>query len=224
MAMRSDTTPGKMRRRPASTVRALWLNAVIENSPSAKPAASRARSVNRASLMSAMPAQAASTTQARTHQPSVWLRRTSTTASSKGKPSRITINSSRIARIFSVPCYRSAEHGGAAPVAAIFVLTNLPDSASAFNLARELVQLRLAACVNVLSPATSFYRWEGRLEQATEFPLLVKSTRDRYEALENAIVERHPYDVPEIVSWSVEQGLPAYLRWIEDETQPAPMP
>jgi periplasmic divalent cation tolerance protein len=106
-------------------------------------------------------------------------------------------------------------------VAAIFVLTNLPDSASAFNLARELVQLRLAACVNVLSPATSFYRWKGRLEQATEFPLLVKSTRDRYEALEKAIVERHPYEVPEIVSWPVEHGLPAYLRWIEDETRPA---
>jgi periplasmic divalent cation tolerance protein len=107
-------------------------------------------------------------------------------------------------------------------LAAIFVLTNLPDSESAFNLARELVQLRLAACVNVLSPATSFYRWENRLEQATEFPVLVKSTRDRYEALERAIVERHPYDVPEIVSWPVERGLPAYLRWIEDETHVAP--
>ena len=107
-------------------------------------------------------------------------------------------------------------------MAAIFVLTNLPDSESAFNLARDLVQLRLAACVNVLSPATSFYRWEGRLEEATEFPLLVKSTRERYAALERAIVERHPYDVPEIVAWPVEQGLPAYLRWIEDATQPAP--
>jgi periplasmic divalent cation tolerance protein len=109
-------------------------------------------------------------------------------------------------------------------VAAIFVLTNLPDSESAFNLARELVQLRLAACVNVLSPATSLYRWQGRLDQATEIPLLAKSTSDRYEALERAIVERHPYDVPEIVSWPVERGLPAYLRWIEDECQPAPAP
>jgi len=104
-------------------------------------------------------------------------------------------------------------------VAAIFVLTNLPDSESAFNLARDLVQLRLAACVNVLSPATSFYRWEGRLEQATEFPVLVKSTRERYEALERAIVERHPYDVPAIVCWPVERGLPAYIGWIEDETR-----
>lgn len=107
-------------------------------------------------------------------------------------------------------------------MAAIFVLTNLPDSESAFNLARELVQLRLAACVNVLSPSTSFYRWEGRLEEATEIPVLVKSTRERYEALERAIVERHPYDVPEIVCWPAERGLPAYLRWIEDECQPAP--
>ena len=104
-------------------------------------------------------------------------------------------------------------------MAAIFVLTNLPDSESAFNLARELVHLRLAACVNVLPPATSFYRWDGRLEKATEYPVLVKSTHERYEALERAIAERHPYDVPEIVSWPVERGLPAYLRWIEDETR-----
>ena len=104
-------------------------------------------------------------------------------------------------------------------MAAIFVLTNLPDSDAAFNLAEALVSMRLAACVNVLSPATSFYRWEGRLETATEFPVLVKSTADRYAALERAIVERHPYDVPEIVSWPVGRGLPAYLRWIEDETR-----
>jgi len=104
-------------------------------------------------------------------------------------------------------------------VAAIFVLTNLPDSESAFNLARELVQLRLAACVNVLSPATSFYRWEGRLERATEYPVLVKSSADRYAALERAIRERHPYVLPEIVSWPVERGLAEYLQWIEDEVR-----
>lgn len=106
-------------------------------------------------------------------------------------------------------------------MAAIFVLTNLPDSEAAFNLARDLVHLRLAACVNVLSPATSVYRWEGAIEQATEHPVLVKSTADRYAALEAAIRERHPYALPEIVSWPVERGLPAYLQWIEDETRPA---
>ena len=103
-------------------------------------------------------------------------------------------------------------------MAVIAVLTNLPDSASAFNLAREVVQLRLAACANVLAPATSFYRWEGREEQATEHPVLIKSTAARYSQLEEAIRRLHPYDVPEIIAWPVERGLPEYLRWVEQET------
>ncbi len=103
-------------------------------------------------------------------------------------------------------------------MAVIAVLTNLPDSESAFNLARELVQLRLAACVNVLAPVTSFYRWEGREEETSEIPLLIKSTRERYAELEAAIRKRHPYSLPEIVAWPVERGLPEYLSWVEQET------
>ena len=106
-------------------------------------------------------------------------------------------------------------------MAVIAVLTNLPDSESAFNLARELVHLRLAACANVLAPVTSFYRWEGREEQATEFPLLIKSTSERYALLEAQIRKRHPYSLPEIVSWPIGQGLAEYLRWVEQETQGA---
>jgi periplasmic divalent cation tolerance protein len=102
-------------------------------------------------------------------------------------------------------------------VAVIAVLTNLPDSESAFNLARAVVHLRLAACANVLSPATSFYRWEGREEQATEYPVLIKSTRAQYPNLERAIRERHPYTVPEIIAWPVEAGLAEYLAWVESE-------
>ena len=102
----------------------------------------------------------------------------------------------------------------------IAVLTNLPDSESAFNLARELVQMRLAACANVLSPATSFYRWEGREEQATEHPVLIKTTRERYADVERAIRERHPYDLPEIISWPIENGLAAYLDWVGREAAP----
>ena len=107
-------------------------------------------------------------------------------------------------------------------MAVIAVLTNLPDSDSAFNLGRQLVHLRLAACANVLSPATSFYRWEGREEQASEVPLLLKSTHARYAELERAIRDRHPYSVPEIIAWPVEQGLPEYLGWVEAECQPSP--
>jgi periplasmic divalent cation tolerance protein len=103
-------------------------------------------------------------------------------------------------------------------VTVIAVLTNLPDSETAFNLARELVRLRLAACVNVLAPVTSFYRWEGRDEQATEYPLLIKSTHERYVELEEAIRKGHPYALPEIVAWPIERGLAGYLRWVEQET------
>jgi periplasmic divalent cation tolerance protein len=106
-------------------------------------------------------------------------------------------------------------------VSVILVVTNLPDSESAFNLARHLVQLRLAACVNVLAPATSFYEWEGRLETATEHPVLVKTVRARYAELERAILERHPYDLPEIVAVEVTEGLSPYLEWVEHGCQPA---
>ena len=99
----------------------------------------------------------------------------------------------------------------------IAVLTNLPDSGSAFNLARELVSLRLAACANVLSPVTSFYRWEGKDEQATEYPVLIKSTRGRYAELESAIRARHPYEVPEIIALDLQDIHLPYLRWVREQ-------
>lgn len=106
----------------------------------------------------------------------------------------------------------------------IAVLTNLPDSESAFNLARTLVRRRLAACVNVLGPASSFYRWEGREQEASEIPVLIKSTRERYCELERAIRELHPYELPEIIALPVEQGLANYLGWVTDECKPDPDP
>ena len=106
-------------------------------------------------------------------------------------------------------------------MAVIAVLTNLPDSESAFNLAREIVRLRLAACANVLPGITSFYRWQGREEQASEVPLLMKSTAERYPELERAIRARHPYELPEIVAWPIERGLPEYLGWVESECAPS---
>jgi periplasmic divalent cation tolerance protein len=106
-------------------------------------------------------------------------------------------------------------------VAVIAVLTNLPDSTSAFNLARHVIEMRLAACANVLTPVKSVYRWEGRVEEAVEHPVLMKTTRERYPQLEAAIRENHPYDVPEIIAWPIEPGFPAYLDWVEAETRGA---
>lgn len=106
----------------------------------------------------------------------------------------------------------------------IAVLTNLPDSESAFNLARALVHRRLAACVNVLAPATSFYRWEGREEEAAEVPVIIKTVLERYPELEQAIRELHPYDLPEIIALPVRQGFENYLGWVRDECKRPPDP
>lgn len=103
---------------------------------------------------------------------------------------------------------------------ALLVLSNLPDAASARALAEHLVSSRLAACVNILPPCRSVYRWQGALEEAEEVPLLIKTTAERYAELEAAIRERHPYELPEIVAVPMVLGLPGYLAWVDSETTP----
>ena len=100
----------------------------------------------------------------------------------------------------------------------VLVLTNLPDAASAEKLARALVEQRLAACVNVLAPTRSVYRWQGKIEWASEVPLLIKTMAARYDALEAAIKAQHPYELPEIIRLPIDGGLPAYLGWVAAET------
>ena len=101
---------------------------------------------------------------------------------------------------------------------AILVISNLPNRESAEKLAHLLVEQRLAACVNVLAPCTSVYRWQGIVETATEVPVLIKTTLERYPALESAIRANHPYELPEIIAVSLSTGLPAYLEWLKTET------
>ena len=96
----------------------------------------------------------------------------------------------------------------------VIVLTNLPDRAAATRLAALLVEHRHAACVNILADCTSIYRWEGKIEMATEVPLLIKTTASAYPGLEEKIRANHPYALPEIVSMPVCNGLPAYLEWV----------
>lgn len=103
----------------------------------------------------------------------------------------------------------------------LLVLTNLPDEASAQSLAAALVSGRLAACVNILAPCRSVYRWQGEIENAQEVPLLIKTTATRYAALEAAIRAGHPYELPEIIAVPIAHGLPEYLRWVVTETLPA---
>ena len=100
----------------------------------------------------------------------------------------------------------------------VIVLTNLPDRAAATRLAALLVEHRHAACVNILAECQSIYRWEGKIEAATEVPLLIKTTRSAYPRLEEVIRANHPYQLPEIVSVSAGNGLPAYLDWVAAES------
>lgn len=100
----------------------------------------------------------------------------------------------------------------------LVVLTNLPDRAAALQLAQTLVERRLAACVNILADCTSVYRWHGAIENATEVPVLIKTRSALYPELEAAILDHHPYELPEIIAVPVTYGLAGYLDWVSGET------
>jgi periplasmic divalent cation tolerance protein len=101
----------------------------------------------------------------------------------------------------------------------LLVMTNLPDRAAAETLAHALVDRRAAACVNILAPCRSVYRWKGAVEAAEEHPVFAKTTQDRYSLLERVIRELHPYELPEIIAVPLAGGLPAYLEWVAAETR-----
>lgn len=101
----------------------------------------------------------------------------------------------------------------------LLVLCHAPDAACAEQIARACVEHRLAACVNILSPCQSIYRWQGKIEQAQEIPLLIKTTAAAYPALEARLQALHPYELPEILAFTPSTGLPAYLNWVSTETQ-----
>ena len=101
----------------------------------------------------------------------------------------------------------------------LLVFTNLPERAVAERLAQTLVEKKLAACVNILAPCRSVYPWKGAIQHDEEHPMLIKTTRERYAALEQAIRAGHPYELPEIIAVPIERGLPAYLDWVAAETK-----
>ncbi|MBI5923195.1 MAG: divalent-cation tolerance protein CutA [Betaproteobacteria bacterium] len=103
----------------------------------------------------------------------------------------------------------------------LLVLTTLPDDDSAQALATHLIEQSLAACVNILPPCRSVYRWQGKIEDASEVPVWIKTTEECYPELEAAIRAHHPYELPEIVAVSVERGLPEYLAWVAQSTSPS---
>ncbi|MEP7154819.1 MAG: divalent-cation tolerance protein CutA [Betaproteobacteria bacterium] len=104
-------------------------------------------------------------------------------------------------------------------VEALIVITTVPDEILAVKITESLLQQSFAACVHVLPAGRSHYRWQGKIEQAAEITLVIKTSRERYRQLEDEIKRLHPYEVPEILALTVETGLPAYLEWIANETR-----
>jgi periplasmic divalent cation tolerance protein len=96
------------------------------------------------------------------------------------------------------------------------VLTTVSSLEEGKRLARALVERRLAACVNIVPRVESVYRWEGKVEEAQESVLLIKTTESGFPRLRQAIQELHLYEVPECIALTVEDGSLPYLQWIEE--------
>jgi periplasmic divalent cation tolerance protein len=102
----------------------------------------------------------------------------------------------------------------------LLVLTNADSNELALKLAHGLVEARLAACVNIVAPVTSVYRWNDEVTVDQEWLLLIKTRSTRFEALRQAIHELHGYDVPEIVALKLEDGDASYLKWLAASVAP----
>jgi periplasmic divalent cation tolerance protein len=98
----------------------------------------------------------------------------------------------------------------------LLVLSTFPDAVTARRIARQLVEERCAACANILPAVESVYWWENKLEQANETLVFFKTSAERFAALQTTLRRLHPYDVPEILAFRVVDGLPEYLRWVQE--------
>jgi len=101
----------------------------------------------------------------------------------------------------------------------VYVVLTTAPAGEAEKLARSLVESRLAACVNVVPGLKSFYWWRGKLEEAGESLLIIKTTGEALESLTSRLREMHPYELPEIIAVPVEAGLEEYLEWVRGEVR-----
>ena len=102
----------------------------------------------------------------------------------------------------------------------VLVLTTFPADGDAEKLAATLVEERLAACVNILPPMRSVYRWQGKVERANERQLLIKTGLGRLRALEKRVKQLHPYEVPEFLAVMIDKTAKDYLSWVIDSSHP----
>src|SRR5580765_5946983 len=125
---------------------------------------------------------------------------------------------SRAGRDFSRFLRPSQDGGHAMTHDYVMVLTTLPTDADGVAFARSLVEERLAACVNLLAPMESVYRWDDNIETEAERQVVIKTSRERVAALWDRVREVHPYDVPEFIVLPIVDGNDAYLRWVGEST------
>ncbi|MFH0825151.1 MAG: divalent-cation tolerance protein CutA [Pseudomonadota bacterium] len=104
----------------------------------------------------------------------------------------------------------------------ILCLVTIDDYAKAVEIARRLVEAKMAACVNIIPEIRSVYSWKGKICDETERLLIIKTRRGLFEDLKDAVRAMHPYEVPEIISISIDEGLPEYLKWIHENVEAEP--
>ena len=101
----------------------------------------------------------------------------------------------------------------------LVILTTWPSAESAREAARILIEARLAACANIIPGVESIYRWKDAIETSAETLVIFKATMGSYPRFEARLKELHPYEVPEVVALRPTDGLPAYMRWVEENTR-----
>ena len=102
---------------------------------------------------------------------------------------------------------------------ALLVFTTLPNADKAFEVAKVLVEEKLAACANILPAVRSIYRWQDKLQDENEVLVLLKTRAENVERLKARILELHPYELPEVLAVPVESGYAAYLDWLNAQTR-----
>lgn len=101
------------------------------------------------------------------------------------------------------------------PSSSLIVLTTLPKLSKARQIAAQVLQKNLAACVNLLGPVESSFRWQGKIDHAKEYLLLMKTRASHFARLRHFLERNHPYSVPEIVALAIEKGNTPYLEWLK---------
>ncbi len=96
------------------------------------------------------------------------------------------------------------------------VLSTMNDEAKATAIAENLVQEKLAACVNIVPKIKSIYAWQGKVQKDAEVLMVIKTVAAKFEGLRLALADQHPYDTPEIIGWQIAEGDPAYLGWVRE--------